>query len=334
MMRGALIGKIVSKPESRVAVMLLAVLVAGAIKEPRLLSAPSINSILLWIPLLVVMGVGEMLVLATRGIDVSIGSMLGLSGMIVGGLLHSQIVSNPLLALLIGLLVGCLMGLVNAGLIALCRVPPIIATLGTLTAYRGLAFIVSQGKQVDSNDIPAGLSRLSLEGPVRAGEVVVPWLVVMALVVASAAHVYASKTRPGRALYAVGSNAEAARLRGLSVNSPLVVAYTACGAMAGLAGVMYASRYGFVNPGSAGLDMELTVIAAAVIGGCDVRGGVGTVPGVLLGCVLLGVINVGLAVLGIAADWQMLVYGAVILFALGMNQAFSNLRRPPRLEGA
>lgn len=317
--------RILRGAEGRTGLLLILVLAAGALKEPRVLEPASINSILLWMPLLIVMAAGQMLVLVTRGIDVSVGSTLGLTGMAVGGIFQVNHDLNAYLALLLGLLIGAGLGSVNAALVALCRIPPIIATLATLTAYRGLTFIVSQGRQVDSNDIPQALSRLSLEGPLRLGGVTIPWLVIFALGVALAVHLFARHTRSGRALYSTGSNLEAAHLRGVPVRSALLLAYTICGALAGLAGVMYASRYGFVNPGSAGLDMELTVIAAAVIGGCDVRGGVGSIPGVLLGCVLLATINVGLAVLGIAADWQLMVYGLVILAALGMNQVFSSL---------
>lgn len=311
------------------AILLVAVLGFGALREPRLIEASSINSILLWIPLLVVMAVGQMFVIVTRGIDVSVGSILGLSGVVVA-LAFRDWGLGVWGGVILGVGVGAGLGFVNAALIAWARIPPIIATLGTLTAYRGLAFILSGGRQVDSHQMPPELTRWSVEGPLRIGSVVVPWLVAIALLVAVLGYVFTRHMRAGRALYAIGSNAEAAHLQGVPVRRTLVIAYSLCGSLAGLAGVLYASRYGFMNPGSAGLDMELTVIAAVVIGGCDVTGGVGSVLGVVLGCMLLGVINVGLAVLGIAADWQLLVYGLVILLALALNSGLSafNVSKP------
>ena len=308
--------------EGRVVVLLVAVLGFGALREPRLLEASSLNSILLWIPLLVVMAVGQMFVIVTRGIDVSVGSILGLSGVVVAMAFRDWEL-GVWGGVLLGIGIGASLGFVNAALVAWARIPPIIATLGTLTAYRGLAFIISGGRQVDSHQIPADLMRWSVEGPLRIGGVVIPWLVAIALFVAALGYVFTRHMRAGRALYAIGSNAEAAHLQGVPVRRTLLLAYSLCGALAGLASVMYASRYGSLNPGYAGLDMELTVIAAAVIGGCDVTGGVGSVLGVVLGCMLLGVINVGLAVLGIAADWQLLVYGLVILLALALNSGLS-----------
>jgi len=292
------------------------VIVAATLKEPRFLEASTLNSVLLWIPLLAVVGMGQMMVIITRGIDVSVGSMVGLAGISVGMLFRSYPDLNVFVGTLAGILLGLVLGTVNAALIAWSRIPPIIATLGTLSAYRGLVFIVSRGEQVDSNHIPTALTYWSLEGPIHLGSVTVPWILLIALAVAAAAAWFLRRTRAGRDVYALGSHPEAARLRGVPVTRTTFVVYAITGALCGLAGVLYASRYGFVNPATAGQGLELSVIAAVVIGGTNVTGGSGTVLGVLLGCLLLGTINVALAVLGIAANWQLLVYGAVILIAL------------------
>jgi len=211
------------------------------------------------------------------------------------------------------------LGAINGGLIALAKVPPIIATLGTLSAYRGLVFIVSKGDQVDSNMIPDALTNWTLHGPIQIGGVTVSWLLVWAIVAAGLTAYMLRQTRTGRDIYSIGSNPDAARLRGIPVTRVTFLVYTICGAVAGLAGVLYASRYGFVNPATAGAGFELIVIAAVVIGGTNVFGGSGTVPGVILGCLLLGTINVALAVLGIDETWQKLVYGLVILIALMLD---------------
>jgi rhamnose transport system permease protein len=140
--------------------------------------------------------------------------------------------------------------------------------------------------------------------------------VVIALAVAILTHFFMRYSTIGRNVYTIGSNPDAARLRGIPVEFTIFVVYMITGAVAGLAGVLYSSRMGFVNPGQTGVGLELTTIAAVVIGGTNVFGGSGSVPGVLLGCLLLGTINVALAVLGVAGTWQLAVYGLVILLAV------------------
>ena len=303
-------------------ILLLVVFVGTAIREPRFLQPESLNGILLWIPLLAIVGVGQMLVIVTRGIDVSVGSIVGVAGMVVGTMFREHHDLSVPVAFAIGSGVGLVLGAINAAVIAWGRVPPIVATLGTLSAYRGLAFLVGGGRQVDSNDLPDALTGLSQAGPIRLGGLTVPWILLLALLVAGLTSAFVHRTRAGRDVFALGSHPEAARLRGVPVASTTFLVYALSGALAGLAGVLYASRYGFVNPATAGSGMELVVIAAVVIGGTRVTGGSGTVAGVLLGCLLLGAISVALAVLGIAGTWQSLVYGAVILLALLFDVAF------------
>ncbi|MEZ0326977.1 MAG: ABC transporter permease [Fimbriimonas sp.] len=313
--------KITALREFGVLLLLVLVCTVAAIREPRFLEPSSINSILLWAPLLIVVGIGQMMVIVTRGIDVSVGSMLGLSGMLVGILFRSQPGLNVGLGVLAGVGVGFLLGSLNGALITWAKVPPIIATLGTLSAFRGLIFIVSGGEQIDGNDLPVALNQWTLGGPLSVGGVTISWLLAMALALAGAAAWFLAKTRAGRDIYALGSNPEAARLRGVPVNRAQFLVYAITGALAGLAGVMYASRFGFVNPATAGQGYELTVIAAVAIGGTKITGGSGSILGVVLGCFLLGAINVALAVLGIEASWQLLVYGVVILLALLIDAA-------------
>lgn len=302
-------------------VLLLLVVIFAVAKEPRFLEAKTISSILLWMPLLAVIGMGQMLVIVTRGIDVSVGSIVGLAGIGAGMLFREMPGLNLFVGTLAGVGIGLLLGAINGLAISWARVPPIIATLGTLSAYRGLTFIVSGGRQIDSNHIPPALTQTTIDGPVRLGGVTLPWILIYALLIAGAMAWFVRRTRTGRDIYALGSHPEAARLRGIPVGRTTFIVYAITGALAGFAGVLYAARYGFVNPATAGQGMELSVIAAVVIGGTKVTGGSGTVLGVLLGCLLLGTINVALAVLGIAATWQLLVYGAVILIALLVEMA-------------
>lgn len=320
------ISLLLSNREIRTFALIVLVLVVGALKEPRLISSISINSIILWIPLLTVMAVGQMFVIVSRGIDVSVGSILGLSGIIIGLIFKANPEFNVYLAAILSIVAGAVLGFVNGGLIAWLKIPPIITTLGTLSIYRGLAFLISGAKQVDSSHIPTAITDWSMNGPIQVGGVTIPWLIVFALLAVVIGQVFTTRTTTGRNLYAIGSHPEAAHLRGVPVSRAVLMAYILCGALAGFAGVLYMSRYGFVNPGTAGLGFELTVIAATVIGGCDVRGGSGSVVGVFLGCILIGVVNVALSVLGIDADWQTLVYGAVILLALGFDAVMGRNR--------
>jgi rhamnose transport system permease protein len=300
--------------ELGIIIFLVVVLGVTLALKPDFFKPINVRSILLWIPLLTVIAMGEMMVIITRGIDVSVGSMLAFAGIVVGMIFRDFPDFNIFLGTLLGILIGAVLGAINGWLIAYLRVPPIITTLGTLSVYRGLTFIVSGGRQIDPNHVPTALIRWSQRGPFDSQWV--PWVVIVAVVVAIAAYIFLRFQRRGRDVYAIGGNPEAALLRGIPVKSTTFMVYAITGAMAGLAGVLYASRFGFVNPGETGVGFELTVIAAVVIGGTNVFGGSGTVLGVFLGCLLLGTINVALAVLGVASTWQLAVYGFVILLAV------------------
>ncbi len=296
-------------------VLFLALIVAGATAvQPRFLTPFNLRSILLWVPLLTVVSIGEMMVIITRGIDVSVGSTLALAGIIVGMIFRDLPGFNIYLGTILAILIGLVLGALNGFLIAWVRIPPIITTLGTLSAYRGLTFIVSQGRQIDPNYVPRDLIRWSQKGPF--GIDLVPWVVIIAAIAAVLAYLFLRYSKLGRNIYAIGGNPEAAKLKGIPVEFTTFMVYAITGAMAGLAGILYASRFGFVNPGETGVGFELTVIAAVVIGGTNVFGGAGNILGVVLGCLLLGTINVALAILGIAATWQLAVYGFVILLAV------------------
>ena len=299
--------------EFPIALALLLLIVIVSVVQPRFLSESSLQSILLWLPLLTVCAMGQMQVILTRGIDVSVGSTLALSGMITAMLLRDNPNLNVLLAVCIAVTIGAFLGGINGVLIAWARVPAIVATLATRGIYRGLTFIVSRGEQVNDYQIPPALADWTMKGMFHNK---LPWVVLIALIVTLLTHFFLTRTHLGRHLYAIGGNPEAATLRGLPVRPATCMAYVCCGAGAGLAGALYASRFGNVNPVSIGMNFELLVIAAAVIGGTSIFGGVGSAGGVFLGCVLLGVINVALSVLQIADTWQMAVYGLVILAAI------------------
>ena len=303
--------------EIGIALLLILVFVVAGLVRPRFFSIATIRSILLWVPLLAIIAMGQMMVIITRGIDVSVGSIVGVAGMIAGMLLRDAAWFNIFFAILVSLLIGLLLGALNGGLIAWANIPPVIVTLGGLSAYRGLSFLLSGGRQVDGYQLPIALIRLSQKGPF--GMWAVPWVVFIVVGIAVATHFFLNHTKTGRDIYAIGNNPDAAQLRGVPVKRDLFIVYAFTGAMSGIAGLLYASRFGFLNPGQTGAGLELQVIAAVVIGGVTVSGGVGSVLGVLLGCLLLGTINVALSMLGVASTWQQAVYGCVILFAITLD---------------
>jgi ABC-type sugar transport system ATPase subunit/ribose/xylose/arabinose/galactoside ABC-type transport system permease subunit len=307
--------------------LVLAVLVAW-IREPRFLSADNLRDILLYIPLILVVAMGQMMVVITRNIDLSVGSVLGLAAIIVGG----EFVKRPDFSLpaaaVLAILIGALAGAVNGVLVSLLRVPAIIATLGTMTAYRGLVFIYSGGRQVDNNYLPESLIRLSQSAP----PLHVPWIVIFVAAVACATWLLLRYTRSGREVYAIGSNPTAAALRGVNVSRNLLLVFTITGALSGIAGLMYASRFGYVNPVKTGQGFELIVISAVIIGGTNVFGGSGSVLGVVLGCLMIGVVAVALPVLHISQFWQLALYGLAILVAATADGFV--MRRLGRFAGA
>jgi rhamnose transport system permease protein len=285
-----------------------------ALVQPKFLTAGVFRSILLWIPLLVVVAMGEMMVMLTRGVDVSVGSMMGLAGMAVGIALRDHPGIGVYGAMVLGIALGATLGAVNGLLIAYGNVPAIVATLGTLGAYRGLVHIVSRGVQVDEYNLPRELGRWSIDGPF--GQTLVPWVVVFAILAAAGTLLFLRFTRVGRDIYAIGGNPEAAWLRGIPVRRVTFLVYVLSGLGSGLAGVLYASRFGTINPAAIGSGFELIAISAVVVGGVSVFGGSGTVAGVVLGCLLLGTISTALTVLNIADAWQGTTYGLVILVAV------------------
>jgi rhamnose transport system permease protein len=313
-------------------VALLAIVVIGTyLIQPRYLNPNSLRSILIWIPLVAIIGMGQMMVIIIRGIDVSVGSIVGLAGLTVG-MLFRDVPGFPVyLAVIISIFIGLALGSLNGLIVSKAHVPGVIVTLGGLSTYRGVTFLLTRGSQIDGNYIPKSLIRWSQLGPFGIREV--PWIVVIVLVIAFLTWIIFRYTRLGRDIYALGSNPEAARLRGVAVEQVTFFAYAFTGALSGFAGILYASRFGFLNPGQTGVGMEMTVIAAVVIGGVSPFGGSGSVLGVLLGCLLLGAVNVALAVLGIAGAWQLAVYGAVILLAVAFDAFFQvGLHRADRSE--
>ncbi len=303
--------------EAGIAVMIvLLALVVGAI-QPRFLSPETLRIVMLAIPLILIAAMGQMMVIVARHVDLSIGSVLGFSSIVAGMMFRDHPDWPILIGVVLGIGLGGALGFLNGVLVTLFGLPSIIVTLGTLSLYRGFVFLVSGAKQVDPQYIPKTLIQMSQTSPILG----IPWIVIIAFGVAVATYLFLDHTRMGRQIYALGSNPVAAPLRGIRVVPVTLLVFTASGALAGLTGIIYASRFGYVNPGITGVGFEFTVIAAVVIGGVSINGGSGTVLGTVLGVILLGMVNVALPILDVSAFWQQAIYGAVIIVALLIDRS-------------
>ena len=285
--------------------------------NPRFLSAQSVKDLLLGSTILATLAVGQAIVVITRNVDLSVGSMVGLVAFATGKLFLAAPHAPVLLAVLAGVALGAACGAVNGGLIAAARVPALVVTLGTLYVFRGVDFWWAHGQQINAADMPAGFLRLG-----TATVLGVPVLALVALVVLVVTGLYLRSYRSGRELYAIGSQPDAARLAGIPVGRRVFLAFVANGALAGLAGVLYAARFGTIDA-NAGTGLELQVIAAAVVGGVAIFGGSGSVWGAALGALLLTTITSSLATLRINPFWQQAVVGALILAAIGLDRALA-----------
>jgi len=280
------------------------------INNSRFLSGQSIRDNLLNTAILAVMATGQAVVVITRNIDLSVGSVLGISAWAVATMMSEHQGLPMIVAILVGLAVGAVAGLLNGVLVRYGKVPALVVTLGTLYIYRGITYQWAGGSQVNADKLPAHFLNFANDNLLG-----IPWLVLIALIVVGGATLVMRNYRVGRELYAMGSSPQAAELAGIKVARNLLGAFLLSGALAGLAGVLFAARFGTVDA-SAGTGYELNVVAAVVVGGVAVFGGSGTVWGAGLGALLLTVISSALAVLDINQFWQQAIVGALIILAI------------------
>jgi rhamnose transport system permease protein len=297
---------------------LLLVILAATIANPNFLfSSDGWRDLLLTPSILVLLAVGQAIVIITRNVDLSVGSVLGLSAYLTGRL-FIDLQGIPILAVfLIVIVFGGLLGLVNGALVAFAKVPSLVITLGTLYAYRGINVLWTGGDRVNASDLPRDFLALG------TGQILfIPILTIIALVVLAIAGWLMKNTRGGREFYAIGSDPDAATLYGLRDKRRVLQAFATSGALAGLAGILYVSRYGTISSG-VGQGIELEAVGAAVVGGVAIFGGSGTVLGAALGAYLLTTINRALPVLGIPDFWQQAVVGALIIGAIVLDRYFA-----------
>ena len=296
--------------EAGISVFIVILVLAVTLRTPRFLSVDNFQDILLNISILAIVALGQTMVIITHGIDLSVSSVIGLVAMMVAFIVKQNPGMPVGLAVLLGLALGAVLGMVNGLIVAYGKVPAIITTLGTLSIYRGLVFYYSQGTWVNSFELPASFKLLSKGTPLG-----LPNMVIIAILVAVIVYYFLNHTRTGRDIYAVGSNPEAATLAGIRKDRIIFLVYVLSGLLAGLAAVLWASRFESAQTNTA-LGFELQTVAASVVGGVSVSGGVGTVPGVILGALLLGIIQNALTIIRISPFWQLAVQGLLILVAI------------------
>jgi rhamnose transport system permease protein len=289
-------------------------------QAPHFLSPSNLGQVTTLAAIIAIAAVGECLVIITKNIDLSIESIIGLVAFVVADVLRQKALPVPA-AWLAGIGLGLMLGMVNGLIITVLRVPSIVATLGTLSIYRGLDFFVAGGHEVNLADLPPGYS-----DPASQTLLGIPYFVIVAVIVVVLVAVLMRLTRFGRQLYAVGSNAEAASIIGIRSRLVVFGAFAFCGMLGGLAGVLWGINFGTIYATSAS-GVSLQIIAAVVVGGVSIAGGSGTVVGAALGALFLALINNSLLLLQMPQELLQAIYGAVILVAIGADALLQRRER-------
>ena len=292
-------------------IILLSVLVQ--LRNPNFLTLENINDMIKNTAILSILTVGMMLVIVTRGIDLSIGSTLALSGMVSALTVSANTNLHPLLAILLGTLIGTVCGCILGFLISKAGILPIIATLGMMNVYRGLTFMISGGKWVSAHQMPGSFKAIATNSILGINV-----LIFIAILIYIIFYYFINHTRTGRQIYAVGSNPEAAKVSGINTVKVLWMVYTIMGALAGLAGVLWVSKFASAQ-GDTAMGYEMDVIAACVLGGVNIAGGSGKISGIILGSLLLGILNNALPLINVSPFWQEAIHGVIILVAVIVN---------------
>ncbi|QGQ48123.1 ABC transporter permease [Metabacillus sediminilitoris] len=291
---------------------LIIIIITLSIVSPNFMTVDNILNVLRQVSINALIAFGMTFVILTGGIDLSVGSILALSSAVTASMLASGM--DPILAILIGLIAGAIMGAINGFIITKGKVAPFIATLATMTVFRGLTLVYSEGRPI------TGLS--SSELFVLMGKGYVGWIpvpVIWMLVTYGILYFILKKTTFGRKVYAIGGNEEAAILSGIRANRVKVWIYSLTGLLSALAGIILSSRLNSAQP-TAGASYELDAIAAVVLGGTSLSGGRGWIFGTLIGALIIGVLNNGLNIMNVSSFYQQVVKGGVILLAVLLDR--------------
>ncbi|AUO66568.1 branched-chain amino acid ABC transporter permease [Citrobacter freundii complex sp. CFNIH2] len=309
-----MIQRLLKHREALLAAVILLMIAAIGSRVPSFVSPGNLAEIFNDTSILIILALGQMMVLLTKGIDLSMAANLALTGMIVA-LLNFQHPEIPVWALmLLATVCGLVMGMINGLLVWKLGIPAIVVTLGTMSIYRGIIFLLSNGGWINSHQMSD--SFLAVPRFALLGLPVLSWCAIAAVIVVS---YFLRYSRTGRALYTAGGNATAAYYTGINAGKMQFVSFCLSGALAGFCGYLWISRFAVAYVDVAN-GFELQVVAACVIGGISTMGGIGRVLGCLCGALFLGVINNALPVIGISPFWQMAISGAVIVIAVLLNE--------------
>jgi rhamnose transport system permease protein len=299
--------------EAGILALVLLVFLLATLKDHNFASSGSIQQLLVGASLIALLGVGETMVIVTRNIDLSVGSTLGLSAFVVGDLFRSQHI--PVWSgFVIAIAIGAAVGAVNGAITTLVRVPSLVVTLAMLYIVRGLDSKLVNGNIVVPGQVPHAFIEVGYQTVFG-----IPWLAIIVAVVVAIVGYVMRTFRPARELYAIGSNPDAAALAGIPSARRVFVAFVTSGALAGLGGALFLALFAQVD-NSAGLGYELSVVAAAVVGGVAIFGGSGTVVGAALGALLLNTIQQGLVAVRSSSFWDEAIAGGLLLAAISIDR--------------
>jgi rhamnose transport system permease protein len=292
---------------------IIALVLLISLRVPQFLSLPSLGNVYHDTSILIILALGQMGVILTKCIDLSMAANLALCGM-VSAMLNIAFPGVPVpLLILAAVALGAALGSINGLLVWKLAMPPIVVTLGTMTIFRGSIFLLTDGKWVNAHQMSASFKAFSRDA--FLGMPVLSWLSIAAIAIM---FVVIGRTALGRSFFAVGGNANAAVYAGINPGRARFRAFTISGALSGLAGYLWVSRYAVAYVDIA-LGFELDVVAACVIGGVSIAGGIGSVPGAVLGALFLGVIKNALPVINVSPFWQLAISGTVIIIAVAFN---------------
>jgi Ribose/xylose/arabinose/galactoside ABC-type transport systems, permease components len=308
-------------------IVLALVLVVGAttIDNHLFLSATSVQQLLSGASIIALLAIGETAVIVTRNVDLSIGSVLGISAYATGVLYVHHPHAPLVLVFLLALGIGAACGIVNGAIVTVARVPSLVVTLGTLYIIRGIDGAWAGGNQVNASMLPNNFNKIGY-GTIAG----VPYLGIIAIVAVAIATYAMRSFRTARDFYAIGSDPDAARLAGIPVGSRVFLAFVVSGGIAGIAGAVWLSYFGSVDA-IAGVGYEFQVITAVVVGGVAIFGGSGTVLGAALGALLLNTINSALVVVNVSSFWSQALAGALLVGAIAFDRLIA-LRVAPALR--
>jgi len=301
------------------------VVVVATIDNPHFLSATNVQQILSAASIIALLAIGETIVIITRNVDLSVGSVLGISAYATGVLYVHHPHIRLVFVFLAALGLGVVCGIVNGAIVTVARVPSLVVTLGTLYIIRGIDGAWAGGNQVNASMLPTSFNKIGY-GTIAG----VPYLAVIAIVAVGAATYAMRSFRTSRDFYAIGSDPAAARLAGIPVGQRVFLAFVLSGGIAGLAGAVWLSYYGSVDA-IAGVGYEFQVITAVVVGGVAIFGGSGTVLGAALGALLLNTINSALVVVNVSSFWSQAIAGGLLLAAIAFDRLIA-LRVAPALR--